>query len=144
MMGNVDLDLLAKTYQNASTGIIAIKAVLDKTRNTELNTELYKQLRDYQELADKSKKQLMANGTKVKGQSLPRKAMMISSVKWNTLRHTSDSSIAQMVILGSTMGVTQMTKLVHAKPNSDGMSMEVAKEFIRREEENIEVMKNFL
>lgn len=144
MIGNVDLDLLSKTYQNASTGIIAIKSVLDKTRNTELNTELHKQLRDYQEIADKSKKQLMAGGSKVKTLSIPRRAMMISGVKMNTLRHPSDSSIAQMVIEGSTMGVTQMTKLVHAKPNADGLSMEIAKEFIRREEENIEVMKNFL
>jgi hypothetical protein len=62
----------------------------------------------------------------------------------NTLMHPEDSSIAQMVIEGSTMGVTQMTKLIHSKPNADGTSMEIAKEFVKREEENIEVMKNFL
>ena len=144
MIGNVDLDLLEKTYQNASIGITAIEAVLDKTENKDLNNELHKQLRDYRELADKSKKELISNGTRVKEQSLYVKAMMKGNVKMNTLLKPSDSRIAQMVIQGSTMGVTQMTKLLHAKPNADGMSTEIAKEFIKREEGNIEVMKNYL
>ncbi len=144
MIGNVDLDLLEKTYQNASIGITAIKSVLNKPESKELNSELIKQLKDYEELASKSRSQLVANGTKVKEQSLYIKAMMKGNVKMNTLMRPSDSSIAQMVIQGSTMGVTQMTKLLHAKKNADGNSAEIAKEFIRREEANIEAMKKFL
>ena len=144
MIGNVDLDLLEKTYQNASIGITAIEAVLDKTENKDLNNELHKQLRDYQEMADKSKNQLLTNGTKVKEQSIYVKTMMKGNVKLNTILKPSDSRIAQMVIQGSTMGVTQMTKLLHAKPNADGVSSEIAKEFVKREEDNIEVMKNYL
>lgn len=144
MIGNVDLDLLEKTYQNASIGITAIKGVMDKTNNSELNNELHKQLRDYQGLADKSRKQLQAKGTKVKEQSLAMKTLMKGNVKMSTLIRPSDSRIAQMVIQGSTMGVTQMTKLLHSKPNADGTSTAIAKEFIQREEENIEVMKRFL
>ncbi|HHV10165.1 MAG TPA: hypothetical protein GXX75_07815 [Clostridiales bacterium] len=144
MIGNVDLDLLEKTYQNASIGITAIKAVLDKTENKTLNNELHKQLKDYQELADKSKEQLLKNGAKVKKQSLYVRAMMKGNVKMNILMKPSDSRIAQMVIQGSTMGVTQMTKLIHAKPNADGTSKELAQEFVKKEEENIEVMKGYL
>ncbi len=144
MIGNVDLDLLEKTYQNASIGITAINAVLDKAENQELNNELHKQLKDYQELAAKSRNQLIQNGTKVKEQSLYVKAMMKGNVKMNTIMKPSDSSIAQMVIQGSTMGVTQMTKLIHEKPNADGVSKDIAKEFIEKEEKNIEVMKKYL
>ncbi|MDF2512451.1 MAG: hypothetical protein K0S04_2317 [Herbinix sp.] len=130
--------------KNASIGITAIKAVLDKTENQNLNNELHKQLKDYQTIAAKSKNQLLKNGTKVKKQSLYVKAMMKGNVKMNTIMRPSDSSIAQMVIQGSTMGVTQMTKLIHAKPNADGICMDIAKEFVKREENNIEVMKNYL
>jgi cell division septum initiation protein DivIVA len=144
MIGNVDLDLLEKTYQNASIGITAINAVLDKAENQELNNELHKQLKDYQDLAAKSRNQLIQNGTKVKEQSLYVKAMMKGNVKMNTIMRPSDSSIAQMVIQGSAMGVTQMTKLIHAKPNADGVSKDIAKEFIEKEEKNIEVMKKYL
>jgi hypothetical protein len=144
MIGNVDLDLLEKTYQNASIGITAIKAVIDKAENKELNNELHKQLRDYQEIADTSRKQLITNGKKVKEQSFYVRTMMKGNVKMNTLMNPSDSRIAQIVIQGSTMGVTQMTKLLHAKPNADGSSSDIAKDFVRREEQNIEVMKNYL
>lgn len=144
MIGNVDLDLLEKTYQNASIGITAIKAVLDKAENKALNTELHKHLREYQEIADTSKKQLTANGKKVKEQSFYVKTMMKGNVKMNTLMHPSDSRIAQMVIQGETMGITQMTKLLHAKPNADGVSAQIAKDFIRKEEDNIEIMKSYL
>lgn len=144
MIGNVDLDLLEKTYQNASIGITAIKAVLDKAENAELNNELHKHMRDYQEIADITKKQLIANGKKVKEESFYVRAMMKGNVKMNTMMNPSDSRIAQMVIQGETMGVTQMTKLLHAKPNVDGPSKEIAQDFVKREEDNIEIMKKYL
>jgi uncharacterized beta-barrel protein YwiB (DUF1934 family) len=144
MIGNVDLDLLEKTYQNASTGITALEAVLDKTKNVDMNTALHKQLQDYRELQDKAKNQLQMNGAKVKDNSFYEKAMMKGNVKMNTLLNSSQSHIAQMVIQGSTMGVTQMTKLLHENKNADGACVELAKEFIKKEEENIEVMKKYL
>ncbi len=144
MIGNVDLDLLEKTYQNASIGITAIEAVLDKASNKEFNNDLHKQLRDYQELADKSKSQLLLGGAEVKDKSFYDKAMMKGNIKMNTLINSSDSHIAQMVIQGSTMGVTQMTRLLHNNKDADGVSTQIAKEFVKKEEENIEVMKNYL
>lgn len=144
MIGNVDLDLLEKTYQNASIGITALKAVMDKVDSREMNKELHRQLRDYRDIADKSRNQLLANGTKVKEQSFYIKTIMKGNVKMNILMNPSDSRIAQMVIQGSTMGVTQMTKLLHAKRDADGISTEIAKELIKKEEDNIASMKKYL
>lgn len=144
MIGNVDLDLLEKTYQNASVGITAIEAVLDKVKDQQFSNDLHKQLRDYQEIADKSKRQLRMSGAKAKDVSLYNKAMMKGNVKMNVMMNSSDSHIAQMVIKGSTMGVTQMTKLLHAKKNADGASAQIAEDFVKKEEKNIEVMKSYL
>ncbi len=144
MIENIDLDLLEKTYQNASVGITAIEAVLDKAKNQQFSNDLHRQLRDYQEIADKSKRQLRANGARAKDISMYSKAMMKGNVKMNMLLNSSDSHIAQMVIQGSTMGVTQMTKLLHAKRNVDGPSAQIAQEFVTKEENNIEVMKHYL
>lgn len=144
MIGNVDLDLLEKTYQNASIGKTAIEGVLNKTSCKELNDALYKQLQDYQELADKSKNQLQISGAEIKDKPAFEKAMMKGNVKLNTMINPSESHIAQMVIQGSTMGVTQMTRLLHSNKDADGESAEIAKEFIKKEEGNIEVMKKFL
>jgi hypothetical protein len=46
MIANIDLDLLEKTYQNASIGITAIEAVLDKASDKNFSNDLHKQLRD--------------------------------------------------------------------------------------------------
>lgn len=144
MIGNVDLDLLEKTYQNASTGITAIEAVLNKVSNPELNNDLHKQMKDYKEIAGKSRDELRKNDTGVKDNSFMEKAMMKGNVKMNTLINTSDSHIAQMIIQGSTMGITQMTKLLHDNQNADGVSIQIANEFITKEQNNIEVMKKYL
>ncbi|MBP1756109.1 MAG: hypothetical protein H6Q59_2507 [Firmicutes bacterium] len=144
MIGNVDLDLLEKTYQNASIGITAIESVLDKVKDQQLSNDLHKQLRDYQEIADKSKRQMRMSGTKAKDVSIYNKVMMKGNVKMNMLRDSSDSHIASMVLKGSTMGITQMTKLIHSKKDADGASTKIAEEFVKKEQDNIEVMKNYL
>lgn len=144
MIENVDLDLLEKTYQNASIGITAIESVLDRVKDQQLSNDLHKQLRDYQEIADKSKRQMRMSGTKVKDISIYNKAMMKGNVKMNMLRDSSDSHIASMVLKGSTMGITQMTKLLHSKKDADGTSTKIAEEFVKKEQDNIEVMKNYL
>jgi len=144
ILGNVDLDLLEKTYQNASIGITAIEAVIDKASSKELSEDLHIQLKDYQELLDKSKEQLLKNGAKVKDKSLYDKTMMKGNVKMNTMINSSDSHIADMVIKGSTMGITQMTKLLNASKNADGESTQIASDFIKKEQKNIDVMKNYL
>ena len=144
MITNVDLDLLEKTYQNAKMGITAIEAVLDKASDREFYSDLNKQLQDYKMIAGKSKQQLRKNGARPKDNSLYKNIMLKSNIKMNTMINSDDSHIAQMVIQGSTMGVTQMTRLLHANEDADGISTQIAKDFVKKEENNINVMKNYL
>lgn len=144
MIGNIDLDLLEKTYQNASTGINALEAVLDKVSSKDFSNELHNQLKDYQELLERSKDQLLKNGAKVKDNPIYEKVMMKGNVKMNTLMNSSDSHIAQMVIQGSTMGITEMTKLLNTSENADGTSTQIANDFISKEQKNIDIMKKYL
>lgn len=144
MITNVDLDLLEKTYQNAKMGITAIEAVLDKASDREFYSDLNKQLQDYKMLAGKSKQQLRKNGVRPKDNSLYKSMMLKSNIKMNTMISSDDSHIAQMVIQGSTMGVTQMTRLLHANRDADGISTQIARDFVKKEEDNINTMKNYL
>lgn len=144
MIGNIDLDLLEKTYQNASIGITAIEEVLNKTSNQDLVRDLSNQLKDYHEIANKAREQLVMNGAEVKEKPVYDRAMMKGNIKMNIWMDPTDSRIAEMVLKGSTMGVTQMTKLLHDKTAADGTSIQIAKEFIRKEENNIETMKAYL
>lgn len=144
MIGNVDLDLLEKTYQNANMGITAIEEVIDKVSNNKLQQDLQSQLMDYQEIANKARNQLIHQGAKLKDKSFYDKAMLVGNIKMNHLMEPTDSRIAEMVLKGSTMGVTQMTKLINDKVGADGDSMAIAKAFVEKEESNIEKMKPYL
>lgn len=144
MIGNVDLDLLEKTYQNASIGITAIESVIDKVKNQQFSNDLRTQMSDYESLKEQSKQELTKNGAKVKDKSLYDKAMMKGNVKLTAAMDSSESHIAEMVIRGSTMGITQMTKLLHESKNADGASTQIANDFISKEQNNIEKMKKYL
>lgn len=144
MIGNVDLDLLEKTYQNASIGITAIESVIDKVKNQQFSNDLRTQMSDYESLKNKSRDELMKNGAKVKDKSFYDKAMMKGNVKLTTAMDSSESHIAEMVIRGSTMGITQMTKLLHESKNADGTCTQIANDFISKEQNNIEKMKKYL
>lgn len=144
MISNVDLSLLEETYQNATMGIAAIESVLDKASSKNFANDLMQQMRDYEELADKSREQLMKHGAKAKEKSLIDRTMLKGNIMVNTISDSSDSHIAEMVIKGSTMGITQMTKLLNDKDQADGVSKNIANDFIKKEEKNIKVMKSYL
>lgn len=144
MIGNVDLDLVEKTYQNAHMGITAIEEVLDKANNMQLKQDLEQQLKDYEEIANHAKQELDKHNVKAMDTSTASKMMLKGNIKMNHFMDQSDSRIAEMVIKGSTMGITQMTKLLNDKPQADGNSVAIAKEFVHKEQHNIEVMKKHL
>jgi len=144
MINNSDKLLLEKTYQNVSMGITAIETVLDKTKGHELTVDLRRQLQGYQELADKSKEQLVEYGVEPKEESFYNKTMLKGNTLANTIVDSSDSHIAEMVIKGSTLGITSMTKLLHENTNADGTCTKLVKEFIEEEQKNIDTMKTYL
>lgn len=144
MIDNVDLDLVEKTYQNANMGITAIEEVLDKTKNMQLKQDLEQQLKDYEEIANHAKQELDKHNVKAMDTSMASKMMLKGNIKMNHFMDQSDSRIAEMVIKGSTMGITQMTKLLNDKPSADGDSVAIAKDFVKKEQQNIEVMKKHL
>ena len=59
-------------------------------------------------------------------------------------RDHSPSAIAEMVIQGSTMGITKMTRRLHRYDGNNRDIVHLAKQQIATEQNNIEEMKSFL
>ncbi|MDF2544842.1 MAG: hypothetical protein K0S47_4560 [Herbinix sp.] len=144
MINNADQSLLEQTYKNATMGVLAIESVLDKAKNQDFSNDLHRQMQGYQELASKSKEELDKLGVEAKEKSIYDKTMLKGSIKMNTMMDASDSHIADMVIKGSTMGITEMSKLLHEHPHADGTCTKIAREFVTEEEKNIDIMKSYL
>jgi len=56
----------------------------------------------------------------------------------------ANSKIAEMVIQGSTMGVTEMTKELNNYQGTNQELFRTAQKFIQTEQDNIEEMKKYL
>ena len=62
----------------------------------------------------------------------------------NTLFNTSTSHLAELMIQGSSRGITQMCKVLNHNPQTQSMSVELAKELMDFEEKNINILKKYL
>ena len=64
----------------------------------------------------------------------------------NTMSDSSESHLAQMVIEGDTMGITEMTRLVRENENGNCSeeSLALSREVIRFLEDSVERTKKFL
>jgi translation initiation factor 2B subunit (eIF-2B alpha/beta/delta family) len=67
-------------------------------------------------------------------------------VALNTMIDSTTSHIAEMMIQGSNMGITDMTKLLndHTAHGTAKKAAELAREVIAFEEENLERLKKYL
>ena len=65
-----------------------------------------------------------------------------SSMK--TIKDHSPSKIADMMIQGSTMGITKMIKRINEYDGEDEQILDLARKQVKTEQANIEQMKKFL
>jgi uncharacterized protein (DUF305 family) len=67
-------------------------------------------------------------------------------VAMNTMMDSTASHLAEMIIEGATMGVTNMTRLLRENENNPCSEeiLDLAKDIIRYEENTIENMKKYL
>ena len=72
------------------------------------------------------------------------KMMADFTSRMKSMQEPTDSRLAEMVIEGSTMGITKLTKQVHDYEGGDKSVLDFAKKQIKREQDNIEKMKAFL
>ena len=72
------------------------------------------------------------------------KMMSYVSSSAKTMMDNSASKIAELMIQGSTMGITNMTKSVHDYDDSDQDVKKLAEKHIKTEQANVDEMKKFL
>ena len=70
--------------------------------------------------------------------------MLKGGNQMNTLANCSTSKIAELMIQGSSRGITSMWKSINHHQNSGNASMEVARELVDFEEKSIGRLKKFL
>lgn len=141
-----EVELLEEVYKNEKMGSDSILKVIPTASNEKFRAALTKQLTGYEEYAEKAKQMLANHGYKAKEENPMTKLWASIGVKMNAMMDSSDSHLAQMVVEGSTMGVTDTLKLLRENENSGvcEKSLRLLRDIISFEEKNVEIMKSFI
>ena len=137
-------EMLNYVHQNSQMGVDTLSQLVKIVKNDDFNSELNKQLNQYQGIYDKTE-QLMTNSKEeTKGISPISKAMGYMSIGVQTLNDKSPSHIAGMMIQGSTMGVIDITKNIKKYPDIKPEIKNLSNDLLKLEQDNIEKLKVYL
>ena len=138
------VDFLSEIYRGAKMGVETINSMLNKVNDNKIYDELKYQLRSYDEIANEAYGELLKRNHEPKDISTMNKLSAKMSVGINTIISNKPSHIADMLIKGSTMGVTGITKSLNSHKNADPQIQSLADRFIKLEQSNIERLMKLL
>ena len=140
MNDNEFLNLISK---NAEMGKVGIDSIMEYTRDEKMREALRIQAKEYDKIYAEAGQMLKARNAEVKHINPMAKigSEMTSAMK--TMTDHSTAKIAEMMIQGSTMGVTKLMKNRGEYSGNDKDILSLSDKLKQTEEQNIKTMKGF-
>lgn len=142
MSGNTEL--LNFVYQNSQMGIDTLNQLIELSEDEELKERMVKQLEKYRELNGDARKMLEERGHNEKSIGMFDKLKTYFMINLQTMTDKSASHIAQMLIEGSSMGVTNALQDLRKYEDADTEILRLMRKLYKFEEKNVETYKAFL
>jgi hypothetical protein len=144
-MKNCNSEFIDEVYRNASVALLSIKNVMDSVDNNGLRTEMRQEYDGYDNFIRELSSYMRDKGYQIKDVSKPKKMMMWSAIKMNTAFDDSKSHISEIMIKGTVMGITELTKILNdSSCVTDEKALDFAKRLLALEEEYEQNLKKFL
>lgn len=103
---------LNNILQNAIIASQSISSIVNESACETMTEELKHQYDGYQDFISKITKYMIDNGYTPKDINVMKKAMLTTSCKINTLTDGSCSHIAEIMVKGTVMGITELRELI--------------------------------
>ena len=138
--------MLDKMYKNVKMGSDSMVSILSKVKDTGLKDELTSQLDKYERYSKKVATMIYDAGGTPKDEGVIAKAGSKIGIEMNTMLDATSSHLAQMVIEGATMGMSDMTKLLreYENKNCSEATMKLAREIAEFEDKSVDSLKKYL
>lgn len=139
--------LAAEVYKNTKMGADSIIDLLAHAKDGRLKREMTSELNKYEALASRAAKLSRERGEEPREEGALTKAAVKMSMAVNTMADPSDSHIAEMMIQGANMGVTDLRRAISAEEageSTDREAVTLARETVSFEEDSAERLKAFL
>ena len=131
-------------YQNAMTGIQSIRDIEDAVGDKNLKEELSLEVDKFNAIRKRIEKFASENGFSVQENNFLEKIKMLMSVKMSTLTDKSTRHIAEMLLIGTVMGLTTCYKDQSDHKNVSAELDAIVRDLEIIEEDNYSRLKKFL
>jgi len=142
--------LLSFVYKNAEMGIQTIPKLIELTSDKDFRESLENQLTEYREISAEAEKMLRADTTATEeelddvGLNYFEKLSTDIMLRFSTMKDHSPAHFAEMMLKGSSMGITDISKQIERYPGAGENAVMLARKLLRSEENNIDEMKKYL
>lgn len=141
----LNTETVTNIYKNAHIALQSISDVLPECSSQRMKDELVEEHDGYERFIGNLSKYMRENGYEPKDINIMKKAMLYTSVKMNTLTDDSCSHIADMMVKGTVMGITELEQIITRSENKvDKEIIDFAKELLNLEEEYEARLKQLL
>lgn len=143
-MKELNENLLISIYQNVQTALQSIDNILPSIESDILINEIANEQSEYNIISEECEMIAKSEGINLKDNNLFEKIRLWSSIKLSTLKDKSISHIAEMLLIGTFMGVITCIKDEIEYSSADKEILDLLKKLRTIEERNIERLKFFL
>ena len=144
---NENNELLVHIYKTAEMGVYTTKTLLNYIKNKEnkIKHVLENELKEYEKFMMNSEELLERQELEPKGNGLMAKMGSDFGIMMETIKDNSDSSLAQMLIEGITMGIVDMeSKISNYEKVCDKNILKIANNFLEFQRNEVEKLKTFM
>ena len=138
------VELLNEVVKNAEMGRTTAHQLLSIAQENEMKDHLHKELEPYEDVAKRAHAMMAVEGQAAKTQSKLTKWGAHMGIAMKTMTDQSSQKLAEMLIQGAQMGVTDMTKAIKSHPDANQGAVALAQRLQHAENEYLGELKAFL
>ncbi|MBR3504170.1 MAG: hypothetical protein IKO07_07985 [Clostridia bacterium] len=141
---NQSIELLRDVVRTARDGDEGIRLMMEKTKDTAFREALFDGQAQYQAIERDAGRRLVGMGSQAEPESLMARAGMWMGMRMKTFTDTSTAHLANLLIQGNTMGITELTRSRNEHGEADAESAALCDRLIKAQQDAIERAKGFL
>ncbi|MBR2967841.1 MAG: hypothetical protein IKC35_03580 [Clostridia bacterium] len=136
--------LINKSYENVRMASYAIDCIMERIHNPALAELVRKQNKFYLDATTDIENLARSREIKLNDINLVAQTMSFVSIKLKTLKDNDSAKLSEMLVRGTTMGITDAIKARNEYPVDSPELVAIVDRIISHEEEFVDSLKTFL
>ena len=142
-----NIEVLQYILKDSDMGIKSLTTLINtiNDKDNKITKVVEGILKGYEKFLKDSKKIIKKNNYEIKENSKIAEISSWMGIKMEMIKDNSDANVADIIIRGLTMGVLNMEKVLkNYKGDADKKILDLAKDFLKFQNESIEFLKKYL